>query len=84
MINRTPNRTPGGLRRNVCLVTPLTALRGTSPAKQDDGDDEENKDVSFRQISASTDATEGTVDRLASILSDGSELEKSFRRTDYP
>ena len=80
MINRTPNRTPGGFRRNVSLVTPLSALRSTSPAKQDDGDDEETKDNSFQQIRASTDATGETVDKLATLLSDGSELEKKFQK----
>ena len=80
MINRTPNRTPGGFRRNVSLVTPLSALRSTYPAKQDDGDDEETKDNSFQQIRASTDATGETVDKLATLLSDGNELEKKFQK----
>ena len=79
------NRTPGGLRRNVSLVTPLSTLRSTSPAGQDDGDDSEDamKDPmsSIQQVQASTDAT---VDKLANLLTDSSELEKSFRKTDYP
>ena len=75
------NRAPGGLRRNVSLVTPLSTLRSTSPAGKDDGDNSEEalKDPmnSIQQVQTSRDAT---VDKLGNLLTDSSELEKKFQK----
>ena len=83
MIKRTPNRTPGGSRAHVRLVTPLSTMRSTSPAEQDDGDECEDamkdSESSIQQRRASKDATVETVDKSADLLSGSSELEKKFQ-----
>ena len=67
---------------HLASMTPLKAMRSISSAKHDDGDDEEAKKASFQQIGASKDAT--AVGRLAYLLTDGSNIEKSFRKKDFP
>ena len=74
-LHSTPSRST-----KTASMTPLQVLRSKSPATHDDGAEEEDKNDSFPQIRASTDATGGTVDRLATIISDSSELEKKFQK----
>ena len=80
----TTTGTPSGSTAPTLLadMTPLKllrALRSTSPRKQD-GDEEEVQKTSIQQSGASTDAT---VKELAHLISDSSELEKSFKKTGY-
>ena len=66
------------------LVTPLSTMRSTSPAEQDDGDDGEDamkdSESSIQQRRASKDATVETVDKLAGIFADSSGLEKKIQK----
>ena len=88
MTKRTLKKTPDGSRTHVRLVTPLSTMRSTSPAEQDDGDDSEDamkdSESSIQQRRASKDATVETVDKLADLLSDSGEHEKKFQKDRLP